>query len=899
MSYEVLARKWRPKNFSELAGQDSVQRTLSNAIKKNRLYPVLLFSGPRGTGKTSTARILAKTLRCQNRKELIPCEACDDCRMIQASRHLDVIEIDGASNNGVDAVRELRSTVSYMPSSGSWKIYIIDEVHMLSNSAFNALLKTLEEPPQHVVFVMATTESHKIPLTVLSRAQKLDFHLIPPHLIKSHLETICKKEGFSVKEEVLWTAARQARGSMRDGQSLLDQIITFCGEDSDKTEVTRMLGLSDPDLLLDCLRALVHRKEKDMLDVIGRLKTKGGEPLVFLQSLIEGLAQMLFLKQNPDNKPRLVQAGEQEIHEIKQNIDSISYEDLHFLFDMFLKGEREMSFCHDSQMVLEVLLLRFCSAPRLEEIVPFQGAEEEESKPVEREKAKPAKGKKLNLIEGKESKLVERKRTNPAEGKESNSAEEKESKLVERKRTNPAEGKESNSAEGKESKLVERKRTNPAEGKESNSAEEKESKLVERKRTNPAEGKESNSAEEKESKLEKTSPATNTKPYSNAQPNKTMPLNSSLANKNLKEKLNPIEEKESKLVEGEKAKPVERKRTNPAEGKESNSAEEKESKPEKTSPATNTKPYSNAQPNKTMPLNSSLANKNLKEKLNPIEEKESKLVEREKAKPAKGKKLNPIEEKESKPVERKRTNPAEGKESNSIEEKESKPEKTSPATNTKLKPYSNAQLNKARPLNSSLANKNLKEKLNPIEEKESKLVEREKAKPAKRQEILNGKQPLKILNQKKKESATGPLLNGLKNPHFEEITQGLLFKRRFAFLSFVKEKAPTLAPYLENMCLKEKTKEGFCFLIPSNISPWLKGKTSSSDTHQKLENLLTEFLQSPQKIKFSLCKEGEPALSLMEEKKIRDKESFIKQTQSDPFINKIKELFDADIKPLY
>lgn len=390
MAYEVLARKCRPKNFSELVGQDSVQQTLTNALKHNRLYPVLLFTGPRGTGKTSSARILAKTLRCQQQKDLIPCDQCEDCLLIQESRHLDVMEIDGASNNGVDAVRELRDTVSYMPSSGSWKIYIIDEVHMLSNSAFNALLKTFEEPPGHVLFIMATTESHKIPQTVLSRSQRLDFHLLPPLLIKKQLEKICKKEELSIKEDVLWIIAKQAHGSLRDGQSLLDQMITFCGEDLSSEKVTKLLGLSDPHVLFKCLQALVHREEEKMIDIIESLRTRGTEPRIFLQSLIESFRDFLFLKKNPKNKPELVQASQQEIEQMKQEIANINYEELHFLFDMLLKGEREMAFCYDNQLVLEVLLLRFCGSPRLENIIPLN--------PLSLEKKKTEINKKNNFV---------------------------------------------------------------------------------------------------------------------------------------------------------------------------------------------------------------------------------------------------------------------------------------------------------------------------------------------------------------------------------------------------------------------------------------------------------------------------------------------------------------------
>ena len=371
MAYEVLARKWRPKNFSELIGQSSVKQILINAVKQNRLYPVLLFTGPRGTGKTSSARILAKVLRCSHKKDFIPCDKCEDCRFIQESRHLDVIEIDGASNNGVDAIRELRDTVKYMPSTGLWKIYIIDEAHMLSNSAFNALLKTFEEPPKHILFIMATTESHKIPQTVLSRSQRLDFYTLPPKFIKEQLEKICKTEKVSVPEDVLWIISKQARGSLRDGQSLLDQVITFCGEDLRRETVTELLGLSDPLVLFKCLKSILHRKEEKMIEVIEDIRIKGIEPKLFLQNLIEVFRNLIILKKNPDNEPELVQASKQEIAEMKQEIELISYEDLHFLFDMLLKGEKEIAFCYDNNLVLEVLLLRFCGAPRLESIIPL------------------------------------------------------------------------------------------------------------------------------------------------------------------------------------------------------------------------------------------------------------------------------------------------------------------------------------------------------------------------------------------------------------------------------------------------------------------------------------------------------------------------------------------------
>ena len=368
MAYQVLARKWRPKNFDELIGQQSVQQTLTNALLQNRVYPVLLFTGPRGTGKTSTARILAKTLCCQNKVQNQPCNQCQECLLIQDGKSLNVIEIDGASNNGVDAVRDLRDTISYMPSQGSHKVYIIDEVHMLSNSAFNALLKTLEEPPEHVIFVLATTEAHKIPQTVASRSQKLDFHLISPVLIKDQLEKIAQNENISLDEKALWLIAKQAQGSLRDAQSLLDQMITFCGQKITTEKVVSLLGLMDSELIVQCLQAIIQRNDKQMLQVIKGLASKGCEPKIVLQSLIEGLRDLLLLKVNPDNQPLLVQSSQEEIDQLKKMIHQTSYQDLHFLFDMVLKGEREIFFSSDSQLVLEILLLRFCQSPQLEDI---------------------------------------------------------------------------------------------------------------------------------------------------------------------------------------------------------------------------------------------------------------------------------------------------------------------------------------------------------------------------------------------------------------------------------------------------------------------------------------------------------------------------------------------------
>ena len=229
MSYEVFARKYRPQTFDDLVGQAHVSRTLKNAVAQNRLAHAYLFVGPRGVGKTSTARILAKSLNCVKGPTITPCGECDNCREIAAGNSLDVIEIDGASNNSVEDVRQLRENVRYAPAKGHYKIYLIDEVHMLSPAAFNALLKTLEEPPAHVKFIFATTEPQKVLPTILSRCQRFDLHRIPANLIAKHLQFIAGKEKIALEPAAAHAIARGAEGGLRDAESMLDQLVAFCG----------------------------------------------------------------------------------------------------------------------------------------------------------------------------------------------------------------------------------------------------------------------------------------------------------------------------------------------------------------------------------------------------------------------------------------------------------------------------------------------------------------------------------------------------------------------------------------------------------------------------------------------------------------------------------------------
>jgi DNA polymerase-3 subunit gamma/tau len=368
LSYQVIARKWRPQSFSDVVGQNHITQTLSNALKNGRLPHALLFTGPRGTGKTSSARILAKALRCPNAVNFVPCNECDSCKEITSGSSVDVMEIDGASNNGVDAIRELRDTVAFMPSFGKYKIYIIDEVHMLSTSAFNALLKTLEEPPPHVVFIMATTEVQKIPQTILSRCQRFDFRRIPTKQITERLKAITDREGVKAEEEALWVIARQGDGSMRDSQSLLDQVITFADGPLTRSNVVEILGLTDRTLLFESMQGLLTRSTKIILSVIEKIASAGFEPNLFSQDLLEMIRNLLLVKVAEGEAVNMLDMPDSELATLTEMAERMSEEDIHMLFDMALKGANEIPRAQDPRIVLEVTLLRMASAPKIHDL---------------------------------------------------------------------------------------------------------------------------------------------------------------------------------------------------------------------------------------------------------------------------------------------------------------------------------------------------------------------------------------------------------------------------------------------------------------------------------------------------------------------------------------------------
>lgn len=360
MSYLVLARQWRPQVFEEVIGQRSITQTLQNAISQNRVSHAFLFSGARGVGKTSTARILAKALNCEKGPQVNPCNQCTSCREITEGISMDVIEIDGASNRGIEEIRELRENVRYTPAKSRYKIYIIDEVHMLTREAFNALLKTLEEPPGHIIFIFATTEPHKIPATILSRCQRYDFKRIPLKEIMESLKRIIEREGIQISPRGLHILARESEGSMRDAQSLLDQVISYGGKEIRDEAVTEVLGLIDQKILSDTIEAIAEKDAKRCVEIVEHLYHYGYDIQHFCQELLHYLRNLILMKVS-DHPEGLIEMPPEELEGLKKQAQKFQFEQLDHLFSLLLKGEEEVAQSTFPRTMLEMVLIRMAT----------------------------------------------------------------------------------------------------------------------------------------------------------------------------------------------------------------------------------------------------------------------------------------------------------------------------------------------------------------------------------------------------------------------------------------------------------------------------------------------------------------------------------------------------------
>jgi DNA polymerase III subunit gamma/tau len=356
VSYEVFARKYRPQTFDDLVGQTHVSRTLKNAVAQNRLAHAYLFVGPRGVGKTSTARILAKSLNCVKGPTVTPCGVCDNCREIAAGNSLDVIEIDGASNNSVEDVRQLRDNVRYAPAKGRYKIYLIDEVHMLSQAAFNALLKTLEEPPPHVKFIFATTEPQKVLPTILSRCQRFDLHRIPANLIAQHLQFIAGKEKITLEPAAAHAIARGAEGGLRDAESMLDQLVAFCGEKIGENDVLNVFGFTSEQTVVDLTGQILRGETPGALELLYQQSESGKDMMRLMSDLIAYLRDLLVFKAKPDALKEDVDPDVQK--SLATHAELITTDRLLELIDQFAAAESRMKWVPNKKLYFEVAIIK-------------------------------------------------------------------------------------------------------------------------------------------------------------------------------------------------------------------------------------------------------------------------------------------------------------------------------------------------------------------------------------------------------------------------------------------------------------------------------------------------------------------------------------------------------------
>jgi DNA polymerase III subunit gamma/tau len=359
MSYTVFALRWRPKNFDEIIGQDHIVNQLKSATQKDRLAHAYLFSGPRGVGKTSTARILAKAINCKEGPTVTPCGKCGACLDIAGGRSMDVIEIDGASNRGIDDIRTLRENVKFSPTNGRFKIYIIDEVHQITPDGFNALLKTLEEPPEFVKFIFATTQPNKVPATILSRCQRLDFRRIPVTKIISQLEKIAGSEGAPVDKEVLFAIARASDGALRDAESILDQLIAFSKGKVSLEDVVSMLGMVEQNTLFELVDKMIAKEPAAALELLNGIIDNGKDAGMFLSDLIEHFRNLMVAKVSRQDSS-LIDLPEDVCQKLFKQSELLSLEDIFNGFNVLVNAQETAKRMESLRIPLEISLVRLC-----------------------------------------------------------------------------------------------------------------------------------------------------------------------------------------------------------------------------------------------------------------------------------------------------------------------------------------------------------------------------------------------------------------------------------------------------------------------------------------------------------------------------------------------------------
>ena len=363
--YLALYRKYRPQTFNEVVGQDHIVKTLINQIKFDKISHAYLFTGSRGTGKTSIAKIFARAINCTNLKDGSPCGECDVCKSLEGT-NIDVLEIDAASNNGVDEIRELREKVKYPPVVGRYKVYIIDEVHMLSISAFNALLKTLEEPPKQTVFVLATTEVHKLPATILSRCIRFDFKLVPLDILTNHLNNILTKEGVKFEDTAVNVIARAGEGSVRDTLSIADRCVSFAGDNLTYQKVIDVLGVSERDILIKLTDIILKKDTGNALVLLDNVLSSGKRPLVFSNDLISYFRDLLLIFSLKEKAREIVVVKDDIFEQMKDQAVQENYAEILKAIEVLSGVEQELRYSAQPRIVLETAVIKIINEASLE-----------------------------------------------------------------------------------------------------------------------------------------------------------------------------------------------------------------------------------------------------------------------------------------------------------------------------------------------------------------------------------------------------------------------------------------------------------------------------------------------------------------------------------------------------